>query len=519
VRSAFLRHVPLLNRLIRARDHIATLQRDVATLKRDMELLRNRISDMAARQDRSDNRIGLLERFSLPQAPANIASLDFRDVPIFINSFNRLTCLRRLIGWLQSHGHRRIYIVDNASTYPPLLSYYSEIEATGITIIRLGENVGSRALWERNILTSTGVASEFVYTDSDVVPAPFCPGNVVGHLQSILAAHPEIKKVGIGLRLDEIPSHFRHRDEVLHWEKQFWRWPAARGLMFAPVDTTFALYRPGSEHGQEYTNLRTTYPFLGDHLGWYEDSGNPTEEDRFYLGSARRGVTSWNSGSLRKELVAGLSKVRSARLMHLGCGGDVFPGWLNVDDRPRGDAIRIADFDSLATAFAELPDGSFDGFYGYHVLQRIRDPFSFMQALYRLAKPNAPLVLRLPYGSSDDAFDGRARARALFERSFVYFGQPANAGGEHDYTGDWAISRVKLVLHPEVANLGPDERIWAVRKSRNAVREMIVHLRAIKPSRPSDPTLLDWSAAEFATSELDWHGRFDALDQGMTGNG
>lgn len=248
-----------------------------------------------------------------------------RDVPIFINSYNRLACLERLTAWLRAHGHRRIHIIDNASTYPPLLAWYRAIERRGVQVIRLDENVGSRALWKRDILERAGIDGEYVYTDSDVIPAPFCPDDAIAHLRAVLAAHPQVKKVGLGLRLDNLPAHYRHRDIVHRWEQQFWRWPAARGLMFAGVDTSFALYRPGAGHAQEDTNLRTTYPYLAEHLGWYVDSDHPSEEDRFYIETARAGETSWNGRTLRQDVLDWLAGMGSPRLLHLGA--DRWPGW------------------------------------------------------------------------------------------------------------------------------------------------------------------------------------------------
>ena len=134
--------------------------------------------------------------------------LSYRDVPIFIISFNRVSCLRQLIEWLSRHGYRRMFVIDNASTYPPLWSDDQEIERAGVTVIRLGEKAGSRALWGRNVLETVGVASEFVCTDSDVVPAASCPGTVVQHLQGLLNRYPEVPKIGLALRLDSIPPRF-----------------------------------------------------------------------------------------------------------------------------------------------------------------------------------------------------------------------------------------------------------------------------------------------------------------------
>ena len=45
---------------------------------------------------------------------------DARQIPIIINSFNRLTTLKQLISSLEQRGLTNIYILDNNSTYPPL---------------------------------------------------------------------------------------------------------------------------------------------------------------------------------------------------------------------------------------------------------------------------------------------------------------------------------------------------------------------------------------------------------------
>ena len=92
--------------------------------------------------------------------------MPFREVPIFVNSFNRLTCLRRLLEWLCAAGHRRIFVIDNASTYPPLLDYLGEVERHHLaTVIRLPENVGHLAIWACGLLDRLGITSEYVYTD------------------------------------------------------------------------------------------------------------------------------------------------------------------------------------------------------------------------------------------------------------------------------------------------------------------------------------------------------------------
>jgi len=91
---------------------------------------------------------------------------DFKNIPIFINNYNRLTTTTLLINSLQKRGYNNIHILDNKSTYPPLLEFY---KTTNCKVHFLKKNYGSKAYWKSNLWLSY-LNSHFVYTDSDVVP-------------------------------------------------------------------------------------------------------------------------------------------------------------------------------------------------------------------------------------------------------------------------------------------------------------------------------------------------------------
>ena len=260
---------------------------------------------------------------------------DYRDIPVIINNYNRLSDPVHLLAWLRRAGTRRIVIVDNASDYPPLLAWYATLGGFSgdLRVIRLASNIGAKAIWDLNLLQSLSIFTEYVYTDSDVIPANYCPFDAIGHLQAILKTNISTQKVGLGLRLDNLPANYRHRDAVLLWEQQFWRRPAAPGLMFAEVDTTFALYRPQTGHQQSPDNLRTTWPYVAEHRGWYSDSANATEEDAHYARTARRDVTSWSGGALRDELAKALANIQRPSLLQLHNGRDAWPGWDQGDGK------------------------------------------------------------------------------------------------------------------------------------------------------------------------------------------
>jgi hypothetical protein len=208
----------------------------------------------------------------------------------------------QLVDWLERSGHERVILVDNASTYPPLLEYF---RSTPHEFVELGENLGHRAVWEADLLTRFEVDGPFVLTDPDVVPVEECPLDAVEHLLEILERHPEATKVGLGLQIDDLPAHFALREHVIGWEAPHWAREVEPGVFDAPIDTTFAVYLPRSGYSNA-TGLRTGPPYVARHLAWYVDSSNLGEEELYYRRHARSDVTSWNSDRLRGELDTGL---------------------------------------------------------------------------------------------------------------------------------------------------------------------------------------------------------------------
>jgi hypothetical protein len=237
--------------------------------------------------------------------------LPFTAIPIFINSFNRLSCLRRLVEWLCTAGYSAVHIVDNASSYPPLLSYLDGLKGNRqVTVTQLGQNVGPKALWDENLLDRLGIESEFVYTDPDVVPIAECPHDLVARLHSILRDYPGIAKAGCGLRLDDLPDTYRYKAHAVAWETQFWRKPAGPGLFYAPIDTTLALYRPKSAHCGHLPAIRTDWPYLASHDAWYINSAAPSEEDLFYRRTVDPRNSHWSTERVPPKLERYLAKVQ-----------------------------------------------------------------------------------------------------------------------------------------------------------------------------------------------------------------
>ncbi len=73
-----------------------------------------------------------------------MAELSNQNVPVFLISYNRLSYIRQVVKSLERLSFQNITIVDNASTYEPLLDY---LKKTPHGVARLPRNFGHLALW------------------------------------------------------------------------------------------------------------------------------------------------------------------------------------------------------------------------------------------------------------------------------------------------------------------------------------------------------------------------------------
>jgi hypothetical protein len=229
-------------------------------------------------------------------------------VPVFINCRDRVTPLRGLVDWLERAGVEEITFLDNDSAYEPLLAYYEE---TPHRVVRMAKNWGKHSLWAAPEAEGLTGDRPFVYTDPDVVPSEDCPLDAIDHFGELLDRYRGINKVGFGLRIDDLPAQYAHRDAVLAWEGQMWQWPLGDGNYFASIDSTFALHRAGAGI-RPAEAVRTGAPYLARHTTWYIDSESPPEEDLFY--ATRPGTRgNWNKDELPDWLAEAHRLMRATR--------------------------------------------------------------------------------------------------------------------------------------------------------------------------------------------------------------
>jgi len=218
--------------------------------------------------------------------------------PIFVTNFNNLDRgFLDLVHWLED-DIESVTVIDNASTWQPLLDYYYSHDE--LRVIRNKENLGPYAFWELGLHRQQ--KERFIVTDPDVVPAGYCLSalRTISQMESVMSLH-NASKVGPSLRIDNLPDHFRYKQDVLKWEQQFWDRPvfdwvvttSKNPVYHADIDTTFAMYEPGSEVRNAKPCLRLAPPYCFEHVPWYEDSAAPNAERDYYLAHARKDWIHW----------------------------------------------------------------------------------------------------------------------------------------------------------------------------------------------------------------------------------
>jgi SAM-dependent methyltransferase len=413
-----------------------------------------------------------------------LADMAWQEIPVFIVNRNRHVALQRLVEWLKDCGTRNVCILDNASTYQPLLDWYGKLPAD-VRLVRFDANLGPWVFWAKNLHKTLDMP--YVVSDSDLVPADFCPPDLIAKLQETLCRFPDAKKVGPSLRIDNLPGSYAQAQTAFKWESQFWEKPVAHGLFSAPIDTTFALYAPSADFTRDMRNIRMGYPYTMEHTPWLVDDSALSHEEQYYRANTSReyshwsGATQLNSSLDQSERIQGYEQ--RARVLHLGGGDEHIPGWINVDSQGRKLDFTFA-FEQCGGERLPLEDDSVDGVYMSHSLQHVRDAPSLLRELYRVARPDARLFIRVPHGASTNNFADPRSVRPWFEDSFDQLAAPQSRNLMAGF--DWQLEDRMLVVSPDMLAIDPIEAETIVRRHRNVVQEMCITLRAVKHGRGAD---------------------------------
>lgn len=222
--------------------------------------------------------------------------MNIKDIPFIIPNFNQLTYLKNLIS--QVHWYypdNWIYILDNGSSYKPLLEYYEYIQGNEALNASVSDFSGNDFIKNLNQFLEDN-ANEFPYyiiTDPDLQIHPATPPNFLEIFKAAIDSYG-FHHAGFGLITDDIPSWNPKAGWIQGDEKALLQNPVTiehEGKSYqgfkAPIDTCFAMYKRSNGgwkapmSGEDWGNsLRL---FWAHHLPWYlhKDFLNPEMQNYF----------------------------------------------------------------------------------------------------------------------------------------------------------------------------------------------------------------------------------------------
>jgi len=203
-------------------------------------------------------------------------------IPVIINNRNFLTWPKAMVERIKEYdGVGEIIIVDNDSTYPPLLEWYA---TNPCRIERLDTNVGMGAPWVSGVVKELNGAP-YVLTDPDL-GLEETPDDTLLYLLDKLNTL-QLDKVGLGLDWQIVEKKSPYYERLNLYEKSRWNKSPVKDGVYTEVqiDTTFALYNVDHYF---IGGGSTTFPYVARHYPWefsIEEARN-SEEFMYYMDNA-----------------------------------------------------------------------------------------------------------------------------------------------------------------------------------------------------------------------------------------
>lgn len=202
-------------------------------------------------------------------------------VPVIINNRDLLTWTKEMVDKIKTYNNvGDIIILDNGSTYKPLIEWYDTKPCEVIKI----ENLGHTAPWDSGLVKKLN-SKYYIVSDSDLGIGD-TPIDSIDYLTDKLEEN-NLEKIGFGLNYQITPTSSPYYNHVMTYEKN--RYNKSRYVndiyLDVVIDTTFALYK-----AQNYFigGSCTSGSYSAKHYPWYltneERQGN--DEFMYYIKNA-----------------------------------------------------------------------------------------------------------------------------------------------------------------------------------------------------------------------------------------
>jgi hypothetical protein len=209
------------------------------------------------------------------------------NIPVIINNRDLFTWPKKMVEDLSKFDNiGDIIIVDNESTYEPLLEWY----LTKPCEIFYSKNLGEASPWKNKIPEKKDY-NFYVVTDSDLDLSE-TPKDCLMYIFEKLKNHKEYSKIGLSLCNYNVSDNSPYHHFLKMWAENKWNINDVEdGLLIKQdVDTTFALY--DIKRHSAGPSCSTNFPYSAKHVPWeitwdvIRDMKNKNYEFYYYLKNA-----------------------------------------------------------------------------------------------------------------------------------------------------------------------------------------------------------------------------------------
>ena len=201
------------------------------------------------------------------------------NITVLIIGYNQYTYIKNMVSQLEKYTND-IIIIDNKSTYKPLLDYYETDYK--YSLLKMTKNLGHKVYEEQFVNKLVG--SLFIITDPDLEFNSQLPKNFITQLIN-LSNEYKTGKIGFALEINSpnIRPELTYANMPLKlWEGNFWNNKIQNSnyeLYRAPIDTTFCLIN--KLYSQYGVSIRVAGNFTCKHLPWYINFYDILLEDEY----------------------------------------------------------------------------------------------------------------------------------------------------------------------------------------------------------------------------------------------
>lgn len=215
----------------------------------------------------------------------NFKDLTRTTMNAFLVMHNRLEWPRKMAEFLSDTGCN-VILIDNQSSYPPLLEWY---KSCPYKIHMMDTNYGHLVLWKSGLINEYN-DQHYILSDPDL-SLDGIPHDYVSTLMRGLTLNPNVIKSALSLEITDLPDN-AYAKQAYDWELKFWQTKNKDGFYRSTADTTFAMYDqdrkwgefPGGNPSNDrfFDAVRSDRPYTARHLPWYVTPENMTDEEKYY---------------------------------------------------------------------------------------------------------------------------------------------------------------------------------------------------------------------------------------------